>query len=386
MSRCSLFSVTPWKGRGVLAWLVVWGVSGSLFAEEVVPKETAVIDAVAKIAWYDATKIGVEGKAWTDTASFYDRLPARAEGRATPSVWGLSKHSAGMAVRFRTDSRAIHARWKLRSQSLAMPHMPATGVSGVDLYGKGDDGRWSWIGAGRPTEFPSNTAALAGGLPAGEREYLVYLPLYNGVEQVELGFAPDAVVKRAVGASQKKPLVFYGTSITHGGCASRPGMAYPAILGRRFDQPTVNLGFSGSGKMEIEMAEFLGEIDASVFVLDTLPNMTPEVVAERAAPFVRKLRTLRPHTPIALCEDRTLTNARWFEGTRVLHDQRRAALRTAFDTLTAEGTQGLTLIDGPSQLGEDGEDTVDGSHPTDLGFLRQADRFEKTLREILPKS
>lgn len=363
-----------------------WGGRPGLKAEEVVPRDVAVTDAKTNVAWYDATKIGVEGKAWADTASFYDRLPARAEGRATASVWGLSKHSAGMAVRFRTDSRTIQARWKLRSQNLAMPHMPATGVSGLDLYGKGDDGRWSWIGAGRPTEFPQNTASLASGLPSGEREYLVYLPLYNGVEQVEIGIASDATLKRDAAAGSRKPIVFYGTSITHGGCASRPGMAYPAILGRRFDQPTVNLGFSGSGKMEIEIAELLGEIDAAAFVLDALPNMTPEMVAERAAPFVRRLRAARPDTPIALCEDRTFTNARWFEGTRDLHNKRRAELRKAFDTLTAEGVKGLTLIDGPSQLGEDGEDTVDGSHPTDLGFLRQADRFEKTLRDVLPKN
>ncbi len=114
--------------------------------------------------------------------------------------------------------------------------------------------------------------------------------------------------------------------------------------------------------------------------------MTPEMVAERAAPFVRRLRAARPELPIVLCEDRTFTNARWFEGTRTLHDKRRAELRKAYETLTAEGVKGLTLIDGPSQLGEDGEDTVDGSHPTDLGFLRQADRFEKTLREVLPKN
>ncbi len=202
-----------------------------LNADEIVPREAAVMDAKTNIAWYDASVIGVEGKAWTDTASFYDRLPARAEGRATASVWGLSKHSAGMAVRFRTDSRNIQARWKLRSQNLAMPHMPATGVSGLDLYGKGDDGRWSWIGAGRPTEFPLNTAGLAAGLPPGEREYLVYLPLYNGVEQVEIGVASDATVKRSLAAGSRKPIVFYGTSITHGGCASRPAWPIPRFWG-----------------------------------------------------------------------------------------------------------------------------------------------------------
>ncbi|HOH30227.1 MAG TPA: SGNH/GDSL hydrolase N-terminal domain-containing protein, partial [Candidatus Hydrogenedentes bacterium] len=106
-------------------------------------------DASGEWLWYDAAGLTVEGKGWTDTDRFYDRLPARAKETVPPAVWSLSRHSAGMGVRFVTDSTRIAARWTVLSGDLAMPHMPATGVSGLDLYVK-DSGVWRWIGNGRP--------------------------------------------------------------------------------------------------------------------------------------------------------------------------------------------------------------------------------------------
>ncbi|MBN1442046.1 MAG: SGNH/GDSL hydrolase family protein, partial [Planctomycetes bacterium] len=206
----------------------------------------------AGIRWRDALELGIEGRGWSDTESPYDRLPARAKDVVRPPVWSLSLDSAGMCVRFITDATSIHARWTLRSKSLAMPHMPATGVSGLDLYFKGTDGRWRWLAVGRPTAFPTNEARLAADLPPGKREYLLYLPLYNGVTSVEIGVPEAATIEKAPprGPGERKPIVFYGTSITQGGCASRTGMVHTAILGRWLEHPVINLGFSGNGRME----------------------------------------------------------------------------------------------------------------------------------------
>lgn len=340
-------------------------------------------DEKAGLLWYDARSVGLEGQGWAATKAPFDRLPAKAEGVVRPPVWGLSRQSAGLAVRFVTASPAIHARWTLTGKNLALPHMPATGVSGVDLYAK-MDGTWRWVANGRPTAV-TNTAALAANLPAGEREYLLYLPLYNGVSSVEIGLPKTAKLQKPDPRPEgkRKPVVFYGTSITQGGCASRPGMVPTAILGRRFDVPVINLGFSGNGTLDPEMAPLLGELDAAAYVLDCLPNLSPEQTAERAEPFVKALRKLRPDTPIVLVEDRNYTNSAFNPPLAERNAGNHAALRKAFDRLTAAGVNGLHYLPGDKLLGDDGEGTVDGSHPTDLGFLRQADAMTEVLGKVL---
>jgi len=352
--------------------------------------ERRIDPAVAKTSsgdstqWYDLRNLDIEGKGWTKTKSFYDRLPAKAEKTAPRSVWSLSHHSAGLCTRFFTDATTIRARWTLTSARLAMPHMPATGVSGLDLYVKTKAGRWRWLGIGRPSGKTS-TATLVSGIPPGRREYFLYLPLYNGVTSVELGLPKGAKLSAAGprGKTPRKPIVVYGTSITHGCCASRPGMAYPAILGRHLNRPVINLGFSGSGKMEPVMADLHAELDPAVYVLDCLPNMDSKMVTERVEPFVRTLRKAHPDTPIILCEDRDYTNSFLITSRRQRNETNHAALQTAFRRLKAAGVKHLYYIPSTKQLGNDSEAAVDGSHPTDLGFMRQVEVFEKVIAPLL---
>jgi len=296
-------------------------------------------------------------------------------------VWRLSRHSAGMCVRFAADSTRIAVRYKLSSSSRAMPHMPATGASGVDLYAADAHGKWRWLGVSRPAA-QTVEAELAKGVPPGRRAYLLYLPLYNGVESLEIG-ADKGAAFELLPARQKQLLVFYGTSITHGGCASRPGMAYPAILGRRLNRPVVNLGFSGNGRMEAAVGELLGELDAGVYIIDCLPNMDGAAVAERAEPLVGQLRQARPKVPIVLVEDRTYTNAWLLPDRRERHAGARGALRAAYDRLVGEGMKGLVYVEGEHLLGDDDEATVDASHPSDLGMMRMADSLEPVLRPLV---
>jgi len=335
------------------------------------------------LRWYDAKEIGVEGRGWSDVQSYYDRLPAKAEKTVPGSVWGLSHHSAGMLVRFQASTPSIAVRWTLHSDRLAMPHMAATGVSGVDLYGRNEKGQWRWISGGRPTA-QTNKATLASELPPGEREYLLYLPLYNGVSDVQIGLPADAKINRSENpAAKRKPIVFYGTSIMQGACASRPGMAHASILGRRLDRPVINLGFSGSGKMEIELANLLAELDPALYVIDCLPNVDAKQVEERTEPLVASLRKAHPTTPIVLVEDRTYSDVEWNATKRKRNDTSRAAYKTAYERLLKDGVTGLTYVEGEQLLREDREDTVDSSHPTDLGFMRHADVLEPILRKAL---
>lgn len=336
------------------------------------------------IAWYDVRAWGVEGRGWSDTSRYFDRLPSRAQGRVRDAVWNLSRHSAGMLVRFETSATEIRARYSLLSAGLAMPHMPATGVSGLDLYGRAEDGEDRWIGVARPTA-QQMTVTLGANLdphPRGTRLFTVYLPLYNGVESLEIG-VPEGARFTGVRPRDRKPVVFYGTSIMHGACASRPGMSITGILGRRLDVPVINLGFSGNGQMEAGVVEFLLELDPAVYAIDCLPNMTPQMVAERTEPLVRRLRRGRPQTPILLVEDRTFTNAGFRKAARENHAARRKALRESYERLKADGVRHLSYLRGESLLGRDGEAATDGSHPSDLGMVRYADAYERVLRRIL---
>jgi hypothetical protein len=163
-------------------------------------------------------------------------------------------------------------------------------------------------------------------------------------------------------------------------------MVHSAILGRRFQFPHINLGFSGNGRMEPELADLLAELDPSVYVLDCLPNMDAAEVRERVEPFVRKLRSARPRTPIVLVEDRSYADSFLVASKRERNDTSRLALRATFENLKKSGVKDLHCLKGADLLGDDGEGTVDSSHPNDLGFMRQADAFAKVLGPLLKRA
>lgn len=337
--------------------------------------------------WHDARGLSIEGRGWIDTEEFFDRLPTKAKGKVTQAVWDRSKYPAGIAVRFMSDARKISVRWTVVKAELGMEHMPPSGVSGLDLYVK-DGETWRWLGAGHPLTAPTNECVLADEVPAGRHEYLLYLPLYNSVRSLEIGVSPNAELAKAPPrpGPRGNPICFYGTSITQGGCASRPGMTYVAILGRKLDWTTINLGFSGSARMEPEMADLLGELDAAAYVLDCLPNMTTALVRERVGPFVDRLRKARPQTPIILVESTIPQYAAFLPGPRAATREKNDVLREVYDRLGRDGVRGLTYVQSESLLGTDGEATVDGLHLTDLGFTRFSEVMEPVLRKVLTPS
>ncbi len=341
-------------------------------AERIDPlKGTA--DPCSEELWYDGRLLLLEGKGWENTESYYDRLPAPAKDKVRAPVWDLSHDSAGMCLRFVTEATSIKIRWTLRKNDLALPHMPATGVSGIDLYMRTDDSRWTFVQNGRPHSV-SNEASFRVA-PGGE--CLLYLPLYNGVESIKIGVPKDKTLSkpRESPGKQNRPIVFYGTSITQGGCASRPGMACTAIVRRQLDMPVINLGFSGNGKMEPEMADLLAELNPVAYVLDCLWNMRPAEVSERVGPFVKKLRAVRPSTPILLVEDSSVSNT--------TPTEKGTILRRICEDLKAEGITDLHFLSNRDMLGTDGDGTVDGCHPNDIGMRRQATVFRKSLATIL---
>lgn len=376
--------------RGCLM-LIVWtllcatleGLAAPPAGPAAAAKPVATAPAQPSLDWHDVTQWGVEGREWTDMQRhrWFDRFPAAAEGKVSRAVWGLSRDSAGMMVRLQTDATVIWVHYVLRSPALGMPHMPATGVSGVDLYARDSQGKWRWVNCAKPDKKEVRQA-IATDLAPGLREYALYLPLYNGVESLEIG-TPKGAKFTGLAPRPAKPIVFYGTSITHGACASRPGMVHTAILGRRFDRPVVNIGFSGNGRMDPEVGELLGKIDAAAYVIDCLPNMGPADVRRKCPELVKILQTARPKAAIILVEDRRNTNS-WIRPERDrFHTENHAALREVYETLKHKGVTGLYYMPGDGLLGDDADGSTDGSHPNDLGFMRQADAFEPVLRQAL---
>jgi len=351
------------------------------------PVETA---PVTELAWHDVTQWGVEGRAWEDRERlrYFDRLPVAAKEEAAKildfygkfSLWDLSRCSAGMMARFRSDATTFYVRYRLLNAELALAHMPATGVSGVDLYARDESGRWRYVQGNKP-KAQDFEGEIISGLTSGNREYALYLPLYNGVESLEIGVPKGNRFQGLVPRS--KPMAFYGTSITQGGVASRSGICHTAILGRRLDRPVLNLGFSGTGRMDCVIGRFLVEVDAAVYVIECSGNMQPAQIRERCIPLVKQLRAVRPDTPIVLVEDRGFPNAWVMPAKAKYNRENNAALRECFLALQRELVPALHYVPGDALYGTDAEGSTDNAHASDLGFMRMADVMEPVLRGAL---
>lgn len=337
--------------------------------KEVIP-ESGVLDEESKIIWFEADLFGIQGKGWDDKEIKYGRLPLRAKELVREAVWDLGHCTAGLSVTFWTDSDSLMIRWSLLNPELDMPHMPATGVSGIDLYGKDQSDEYRFIGNGRPFYKENETLFVTYGF----KEFLLYFPLYNGVMDMQIGIPATGKIMKEENVSDKKSIVFYGTSITQGGCVSRPGLAVPAIVSRKLDIPVINLGFSGNGRMEPEMADLLGELNPSLYVLDCLWNMTPELIKMNYKSFIRKIKKAQPLTAVLLVEDSNYKN---------LPSEKGLITYGIFHQLKKEGMKNLYYLSNSNMLGDDWEGTVDGCHPNDLGMMRQGKIFVEYIRFIL---
>lgn len=343
-------------------------------------KNMAIKDPVKNLYWYNANELTIEGKGWENTEDFYNRLPAKAKGIVRAPVWELSKFPTGISIHFSTNTSSLSVKWNGLN---AMDHMTALGVSGLDLYVK-HDGQWKWLAVGRPTQ-ELNESQLFTDLPSKSRDYILYLPLRNPIHRIELGI-PDPFELKATPPRKKKPIVFYGTSITQGGCASRPGMCYCAILGRWLDNPVINLGFAGNGIMEPEVIDLLCELDPAVYVLDNMPNMEESSINERAESAIRKLINAHPKTSIVLIDNMLYCDAFLNESRMNRYTSSNRAQYAIYKKLIQEGIGNLYYIKDDRLIGTDGEATVDGTHFTDLGYMRFSERLIEPLHKLIANS
>lgn len=344
--------------------------------------DNAVVDTNG-VMWIDGKFLPLEGRVFDNVDHYYDRLPCNVTTNVNAGVRNMKHHTSGMQFRFTTTSSIIHLKWVPYNRNLAMDHMPSTGVSGLDVYTfDAESGKWRYLVTGRITKptGSSLTVSIKPGTPI-----IVNLPLYNGIKEFKLGVKKGSTVAalplRKSGIN--KPVVFYGTSITHGGCCSRPGLGFVNIIGRRLDVPVVNLGFSGSGVMEYEMSEHLAAIDASCYVLDCLWNMGTtnggnrkgRNVEENYEKFIRNLRAKRPNVPIIMAEQCDVRCGK--------PNKKDEYIRSLYNKLIEEGWKNLIYLPKDNMYPGDFEGTVDGCHPNDLGMMTLADAFGGAVKKAL---
>ena len=343
---------------------------------------------LAQTAWYNPAAdslLPIQGRAWNaETGKVYQRLPQRAEQLVRKPVWDLSLQTAGLYVKFYTNAPQIQVKYQVTG-GFSMPHMPATGVSGVDLYTMDCNGQQYWCAAnyqfGDTVRYTYNDLTYRNTHDKGN-EFTLYLPLYNGVKSLQIG-VPEGSRFDFVRPSAEKPVVIYGTSIAQGACASRPGMAWTNILQRKLDMPVVNLGFSGNGQLDEGFFKLLSEVDAAMYVIDCMPNMTndrTELIRPRLEKGIRILRS-KSKAPILLVEHDGYmgfySSDKKGEEFRKTNEQ----LRAVYESMKDEAGNLHYITFDELALSMDSQ--VDGVHATDLGMQQYADAYYKKISGIL---
>lgn len=349
------------------------------------------ISSAQTFSWHNPENAGfpvVQGQAFQAEVrnGFYNRLPDRAQEVLRKRVWDLSRQTAGESINFTTNAKEIKVRYKVKLRK-AMNHMPATGVSGVDLYTYDRDGNEVWLTA--KYAFKDTVTYNYGPIDALDvrakyRRYTLYLPLYNEMEWLEIGVEEGAKFTFEA-PSRSKPIVAYGTSICQGACASRPAMAWTNILQRRLGRPVINLGFSGNAMHETPIIDMIADIDAAVYILDGMPNsfsIPSPALQDTLSKAIRHLRNKRPDIPIILADHSGYPQNKVYKTYKDDQEHALKALEEVYQKLSHEGVKGLYRL-RYDQIAMTSEMMIEGLHMSDYGMTRYADAYEPLLREIL---
>lgn len=332
------------------------------------------------ITWYGHDSFLTEGTTFTDSVkeNLYDRFPVSYKNKVREPVWNLSKCAAGISIRFFSNTSHISVKWEVLND-VKMNHMAETGIKGIDLYYKNGNS-WQYVNTARPSG-KLNEFLLINNMKPERREYKMYLPLYDGITSLEVGIDSSGFFQKPCRES-KKPVVFYGTSITQGGCASRPGMLHSSIISRKLEVDCINFGFSGNGRMEQPVSELISEIDAQLYVIECAENMSVEQIETNMIPLAEKIRSRHPFTPILFVDNLMYEKACLDETTRNAVIVKNEAMKRVFDRMRGQGFSNIFFIEKNEAIGTDHEATVDGVHLTDLGFLRYADFLIEKIRGL----
>ena len=324
-------------------------------------------------------RLAVYGLPWFgEDSPALRRLPARLKESFRPAVWGLAQDPSGGRIRFRTDSTTVGIVAENPGFS-NMHHMPSVGENGFDIYVGRD-----YVGSAWPDSAGKIVQTWGVGRERKLRDITVYLPLYKAVTIQSLSLDPDARIEPATPYAVPKPVVYYGSSITQGGCASNPGGSCQAILERKLNADFVNLGFSGNGLGEPALAEAIRELDASCIVLDFWGNPSAEQYAAALPVFVDLLRQKRPVVPILVTSPFHFASEESNAAVARSQATKRRFARDFVETRRKKGDRKISFVDGLKMLNRDqASGLVDGVHCNSLGFYFNAQGLEPFLRKAL---
>lgn len=307
------------------------------------------------------------------------RIPEAVAKSVNEGVHGLYANTAGGRVRFVTDSPYIAISAEMDGVG-KMPHFPLTGSVGFDLYADEGSGQRYYGTFTPPYDVTAGYESVIDFSSNAERIITINFPLYSNVKKLYIGLDSHSVRKAAPDYKYEKPIVYYGSSITQGGCASRPGNSYQSMISRKLDMNFINLGFSGSGRAEEAMAQYLAGLEMSIFVCDYDHNAPDAAYLKKThLPLYRAIRAKQPKLPIILISASDVLIA------PDTFADRREVIRETYQTAIAEGDENVYFIDGAELFAGGAWDlcTVDRVHPNDLGFYRMARRIEREIAPLL---
>lgn len=354
---------------GSILWLLSWSVPA--VAAETAPERQ-------RIPFPDE-RLAVHGLPWfEEDKPALRRLPARLQSQFRPAVWELAQQPSGGRIRFRTDSTTVGLVAQ-NPRFSNMHHMASVGENGFDLYVNRE-----YLGSAWPDGNGQIAKEWRLGSERRTREITLYLPLYKAVSVSELTLDTGARLEPAVPYATRRPVVYYGSSITQGGCASNAGGTCQALLERRLDADFVNLGFSGNGLGEPAVAEAIAELEPSCIVLDFWANPSAEQYAAALPVFVEVLRGKLPQVPILVTSPFYFpAEAVSAEVARAQQSKRETARRFVQERRQA-GDRRIRWVDGLKMLGPtQAVGLVDGVHCNSLGFHFNANGLEPALRKAL---
>lgn len=324
--------------------------------------------------WYDGTQLTIEGTAFSDGATPYCRLPKSAKGKVPGGVWGMSHHATGVNVRFIPHGKKLMFKWEVDNPNAVDAFMGPTAMTGLDVYRREADGTWKFAANPRYFYYGRDRGGEYGLWWRSGQPCMVYLPLRSCVRSFKVGIEKGGRIEPMKPHAPARRIVHYGTSIVHGGCVSRPGMAFAVQEGRLADVEVINHGYSGSALMEMSMCDVVSSIDAALYVIDCDWNMGVDLQKKNYEPFVRELRKRRPDAPILLC------------GGCTQFDKPRAQevfAKSVYDKLKAEGWKNLHFLSGVDMLPKEGEATFDFCHPNDWGSMQMGRVYADAIRKAL---
>lgn len=344
----------------------------------------ALAQKLSETHYIDASQLTVIGQPLPYPQKPFARMDGTAYG-LKGSLAAKAAQSTGIAVLFTTNSCTIRAKWHTSDLRVVGTNTGANSQKGLDLYIR-KNGKWLFAGTGVPNmkgNCIEHEATLVTSMDGHAKECLLYLPLFDRVDRLEIGVDQGSTIAPLENPFRHR-IVFYGSSITHGSAASRSGMSYVARFGRDNGLYCMNLGFSGQGRMQQEFAHFLADVKADAFIFDTFSNPDPEQIRERFDMFVDIIRSSHPNTPLIFLQTIRREKRNFNLKTDAYEAQKQQIAEEAVRT-RMKRDEHIYFISSDGFLGNDGIGTADGTHPTDVGFSRMLEGMTPPLKKILRK-